>query len=223
MKVNIVHKHPLVIRWMHWINFPLLTIMIWSGVLIYWANDVYEIRIGNLVLFNFFPEWFYKLFNLPYRLSEGMAYHFVFMWLFFINGALYVIYTLVSGEWKYLIPQKNSLAESLQVIRHDLGLIKTLPPQTKYNGAQRIAYTMIVIMGLGSILTGLAIYKPVQLQWLTNLCGGYEAARAEHFFLTIGYVLFFFVHLFQVIRAGWNNFRAMVTGYEIESSKEEPK
>ncbi|MDZ4709429.1 MAG: cytochrome b/b6 domain-containing protein [Saprospiraceae bacterium] len=223
MKVNIVHKHPLVIRWMHWINFPLLTIMIWSGVLIYWANDVYEIRIGNLVLFNFFPEWFYKLFNLPYRLSEGMAYHFVFMWLFFINGALYVIYTLVSGEWKYLIPQKNSLAESLQVIRHNLGLIKTLPPQTKYNGAQRIAYTMIVIMGLGSILTGLAIYKPVQLQWLTNLCGGYEAARAEHFFLTIGYVLFFFVHLFQVIRAGWNNFRAMVTGYEIESSKEEPK
>ncbi len=223
MKVNIVHKHPLVIRWMHWINFPLLTIMIWSGVLIYWANDVYEIRIGNLVLFNFFPEWFYKLFNLPYRLSEGMAYHFVFMWLFFINGALYVIFTLVSGEWKYLIPQKNSLAESLQVIRHDLGLIKTLPPQTKYNGAQRIAYTMIVIMGLGSILTGLAIYKPVQLQWLTNLCGGYEAARAEHFFLTIGYVLFFFVHLFQVIRAGWNNFRAMVTGYEIESSKEEPK
>jgi len=223
MKVNIVHKHPLVIRWMHWINFPLLTIMIWSGVLIYWANDVYEIRIGKLVLFNFFPEWFYKLFNLPYRLSEGMAYHFVFMWLFFINGALYVIYTLVSGEWKYLIPQKNSLAESLQVIRHNLGLIKTLPPQTKYNGAQRIAYTMIVIMGLGSILTGLAIYKPVQLQWLTNLCGGYEAARAEHFFLTIGYVLFFFVHLFQVIRAGWNNFRAMVTGYEIESSKEEPK
>ncbi len=222
MKVNIVHKHPLVIRWMHWINFPLLTIMIWSGALIYWANDVYEIRIGNLVLFNFFPDWIYRLFNIPYRLSEGMAYHFVFMWLFFINGALYVVYTLVSGEWKYLVPQKNSLTESWQVIRHDLGLVKTLPPQSKYNAAQRLAYTMIVLMGLGSILTGLAIYKPVQLQWLTNLCGGYEAARAEHFFLTIGYVLFFFVHLFQVVRAGWNNFRAMVTGYEIESSKEEP-
>lgn len=207
---------------MHWINFPLLTIMIWSGALIYWANDVYEIRIGNLVLFHFFPEWLYQFFKIPYRLSEGMAYHFVFMWLFFINGVLYVAYTILSGEWKYLVPQKNSLAESWQVIRHDLGLVKTLPPQSKYNAAQRIAYSMIVLMGLGSIVTGLAIYKPVQLQWLTNLCGGYEAARAEHFFLTIGYVLFFFVHLFQVIRAGWNNFRAMVTGYEIESSKEEP-
>lgn len=220
MKVHIVYKHPLVIRWMHWINFPLLTIMIWSGALIYWANDVYEIRIGSLVLFHFFPQWLYNLFHIPYKLSEGMAYHFVFMWLFLLNGLLYVIYTVMSGEWKYLIPQKNSLKESWQVIRHDLGLVKTLPPQSKYNGAQRIAYSMIILMGMGSILTGLAIYKPVQMQWLTTLLGGYETARAEHFFLTIGYVMFFFVHLFQVIRAGWNNFRAMVTGYEIESSKD---
>jgi len=223
MKVNIVFKHPLAIRWMHWINFPLLTIMIWSGALIYWANDVYELRIGNLVILNFFPNWVYNLFDIPYRLSEGMAYHFVFMWLFILNGFLYVLYTLFSGEWKYLIPQKNSLAEGWQVIRHDLGLTKSLPPQSKYNAAQRIAYSMIALMGIGSIITGFAIYKPVQLQWLANLCGGYEAARAEHFFLTIGYVLFFFVHLFQVIRAGWNNFRAMVTGYEIESHKKETK
>jgi thiosulfate reductase cytochrome b subunit len=74
---------------------------------------------------------------------------------------------------------------------------------------------MIIVMGLGSVLTGLAIYKPVQIQWLTNLCGGYEAARAEHFILTVGYVLFFLIHIIQVILAGWNNFRAMVAGFEI--------
>jgi thiosulfate reductase cytochrome b subunit len=70
-------------------------------------------------------------------------------------------------------------------------------------------------MGAGSLVTGLAIYKPTQLAWLTALLGGYTWARAEHFTLTIGYVLFFFIHITQVIRAGWNNFRAMVTGYEV--------
>ena len=90
MAVKIVYKHKAATRWMHWINFPLLTIMIWSGILIYWANDVYEVTIGKTVLVKFFPESFYKALHIPYRLSEGMAFHFVFMWLFMINGVLYV-------------------------------------------------------------------------------------------------------------------------------------
>lgn len=75
-------------------------------------------------------------------------------------------------------------------------------------------------MGAGSLITGLAIYKPVQLAWLTGLLGSYEMARWEHFWLTIGYVLFFVIHISQVIRAGWNNFRAMVTGYEVVELEE---
>jgi thiosulfate reductase cytochrome b subunit len=144
-----------------------------------------------------------------------MAFHFVFMWLFIINGIFYVTYTIVSGEWKYLVPDKHSFKESWQVVLHDLGIRKLAPAQLKYNAAQRVAYTMIIVMGFGSLITGLAIYKPVQIQWLTNLCGGYEAARVEHFILTVGYVLFFVVHIAQVIKAGWNNFRAMVAGFEV--------
>jgi thiosulfate reductase cytochrome b subunit len=215
MAVKVVYKHRVATRWMHWINFPLLTIMIWSGLLIYWANDIYKIKIGSTVLVKFFPEWFYKWLHIPYRLSEGMAFHFVFMWLFMINGMLYVTYTIVSGEWRYLFPKKGSFKEAWQVLLHDLHIRKTEPPKSKYNSAQRIAYTMIIFMGFGSILTGFAIYKPVQVQWLTNLCGGYEAARLEHFILTVGYVLFFVIHLMQVILAGWNNFRAMVAGFEV--------
>jgi thiosulfate reductase cytochrome b subunit len=75
-------------------------------------------------------------------------------------------------------------------------------------------------MGAGSLLTGLAIYKPTQAAWLTGLFGGYEWARWVHFWLTMGYVAFFVVHISQVIRAGWNNFRAMVTGYEVTTSDE---
>jgi thiosulfate reductase cytochrome b subunit len=77
-------------------------------------------------------------------------------------------------------------------------------------------------MGAGSLLTGLAIYKPIQFAWLTTALGGYEMARWEHFLLTLGYVLFFAVHIAQVIRAGWKNLRAMITGYELVPAKEKP-
>ena len=200
---------------MHWINFPVLFIMIWSGMLIYWANDVYKIHLGRNILFSFFPESFYKTLNFSHRLAEGMAFHFFFMWFFFINGLVYIGYTLISGEWRYLFPNKHSFREAWLVLLHDLHIRKTPPPQVKYNGAQKIAYTGIIVMGLGSILTGLAIYKPVQFRWLTTIFGGYGSARVIHFILTIGYCLFFLIHVVQVILAGWNNFQAMVTGFEV--------
>lgn len=212
---KIVSKHPLAIRWFHWINFPVLAVMIWSGLLIYWANDVYSIKIDGKQIIKFFPNSFYQAFHIPFRLAEGMAYHFVFMWLFFINGLLYVTYTALSGEWKYLLPNKRSLKEAWLVVLHDLHIRKTAPPQTKYNAAQRIAYSGIIIMGLGSLITGLSIYKPVQFSWLVWICGGYETARIEHFILTIGYCLFFVVHIVQVILAGWDNFQSMVTGFSV--------
>ncbi len=219
MAIKVIYKHKIATRWMHWINFPVLTIMIWSGMLIYWANDIYKVSVGNTLVVKFFPEWFYKFFHVPYRLAEGMAFHFLFMWLFIINGILYVTYTVVSGEWRYLFPNRHSFKESWQVVLHDLGIRKTAPLQSKYNAAQRLTYTLIIIMGFGSTITGFAIYKPVQVQWITNLCGGYEAARLEHFILTVGYVLFFLVHILQVIKAGWNNFRAMVAGFEVIKQK----
>jgi thiosulfate reductase cytochrome b subunit len=212
---KIVTKHPLAIRWFHWINFPVLTVMIWSGLMIYWANDIYAIKIAGKQVIKFFPNSFYQALNLPFHLAEGMAYHFLFMWLFFINGVLYVTYTIFSGEWRYLAPNKKSFKQAWLVLLHDLHIRKGLPVQTKYNAAQRIAYTAIIFMGLGSIITGLAIYKPVQFGWLASLCGGYQAARLEHFILTIGYCVFFLVHVVQVILAGWKNFRSMVTGFDV--------
>lgn len=213
-------KHPLAIRWFHWINFPALTMMIWSGMLIYWANDVYRIGLGSVTLFKFFPEWVYQALNFRHRLAEGMAWHFFFMWPFAINGLLYVLYTAYSGEWRYLLPNRRSLREAIQVTLHDLRLSKVHPPPRKFNGAQQISYTSVILMGAGSLLTGLAIYKPVQLARLTSLLGGYERARFIHFWLTMGYIMFFVAHLVQVIKSGWNNFNAMVTGYEIVSVEE---
>jgi thiosulfate reductase cytochrome b subunit len=209
-------KHLAGVRWFHWINFPILFLMIWSGMLIYWANDVYQ--IGPL---HFFPDFVYRTLHLDYKLAQGMNLHFAFMWIFFANGLLYIAYTLLSGEWRYLVPRSfSAFRDAWHVVLHDLGLRKEMPAQQKYNAAQQLSYTAIVVMGAGSVVSGLAIYKPVQLAWLTALLGGYEFARLIHFALTMGYLLFFIVHVAQVIRAGWNNFQSILTGYELERKPE---
>ncbi len=207
-------KHRRATRWFHWTNFPLLGLMIWSGILIYWANDIYGIDAGDYTLKLFPQSWFTAL-GADHRLAEGMSWHFFLQWFFVLNGMAYVAYTVFSGEWRQLAPRRGTLRDAWLVVLHDLHLRKEAPVQGKYNGAQRIAYSMIILFGVLSTLTGYAIFKPVQLFWLRELFGGYDTARLIHFWLTLGYVVFFVLHLAQVARAGWNNFRAMVSGYEI--------
>jgi thiosulfate reductase cytochrome b subunit len=208
-------KHLVAIRWFHWINFPLLALMIWSGFLIYWAYPIYS--IGPI----HFPQWIFHVLHMNNRLADGMAMHFFFMWLFIVNGILYVAYTLISGEWRLLVPRSlDTFRDAWYVMLHDLHLRKLEPVQEKYNAAQQVSYTAIVVMGIGSVVSGLAIYKPAQLSWLATLLGGYPTARLIHFLLTIGYCLFFIVHVIQVILAGWNNFRSMVVGYELVKEHE---
>ena len=223
--IRLERKHPLALRWMHWINFPVLFTMIWSGLLIYWNDSdnayqhphrVYRVGVGHVTLFRFFPDWFYKALHVPYHVTQGLSYHLFFFWIFALNGLAYVLYTAVSGEWRFLLPQKRSLRDAIQVTLVDLHLRKGLPEQTKYNGAQRIAYTSVIVMGAGMLLTGAAIWKPTQLHYLTTLLGGYEMARWLHFWVTIAFLGFFLVHVLQVVLAGWNNFRAMVSGYEVQ-------
>ena len=223
--LRLERKHPLAIRWMHWVNFPVLFTMIWSGILIYWNDSdnayrfphrVYRIGLGKVTLLRFFPDWFYKWLHVPYHVTMGLSYHLFFMWIFAINGFAWVLYTWLSGEWHLILPQRRSLKDAIRVTLVDLHLRKGLPPQTKYNGAQRIAYTSCALMGAVMLLTGLAIYKPTQLHWLTSLLGGYETARWLHFWTTMGFLGFFVIHIVQVVLAGWNNFRAMVSGYEVQ-------
>jgi thiosulfate reductase cytochrome b subunit len=222
--LSLAYKHRLAIRWMHWINFPLLALMIYSGILIYWADShheglnahrYYRIGVGDWTLLQFFPDWFYRKLHLQFQLAKGLGYHFFFMWFFALNGLTYVLYTIFSGEWRYLVPNRGSFQEARQVFLHDVGIGKSHPPRRKFNGAQQIAYTVVMLMAVGSLLTGLAIYKPAQLHVLTTWLGGYEMARWLHFWLTMGFVAFFLIHVAQVIRAGWNNFRAMIIGYEL--------
>lgn len=183
--------------------------------MIYWANAVYGLWIGGNELFHFFPQWFYDGLGIPYRLAEGLQLHFFFMWFFAANGLIYLIYLVVSGEWRAILPVPGSFKRAIFVTLRDLHIIKKLPPQGKYNDAQRIGYTVVILLGAGSIISGLAIYKPLQAAWLTSLHGGYAWAQWIHFWLMILFVLFFVLHIVQVAIAGWANFRSMITGYDI--------
>ena len=134
---------------------------------------------------------------------------------------LCVLYSSSPANGDCLVPRSfSAFRDAWHVLLHDFHLRREAPAQEKYNAAQQISYTAIILMGAGSILTGLAIYKPVQLGWLTALCGGYTMARLIHFILTAGYVAFFVVHVVQVALAGWNNFRSMVIGYELAGERD---
>lgn len=198
-------KHSLILRITHWLNVPVLSVMIWSGLLIYWANPVYLPIPENI-----------GPFRIHHRLAEGMGWHFLMMWPFVVNGIVFVINLFVSGNWKELFPDNKTFQKLIPFILFDLHLNKQCPVfEGKYNPAQRVIYPAVILMGLGSIISGLAIYKPVQAGFLSQMLGGYESSRFLHFLCMSGILLFIPVHLIQVARSGWNNFRAMVAGYEV--------
>ncbi len=203
-------------RWMHWFNFPLITIMIWSGLRIYWAEDEFAFGILDWELFKFFPTWFNETLGLDRKLARGLAFHLSVGWLFTINGIAYVLYLAFTGGWRQLVPTRQQIARVPAVVLHDLGLRKEEPPKDgHYNAAQQLSYTVVVLFGATIVLTGFALFKPVQLSFLVTLFGGYETARLIHFSTTMLFVGFFVLHMIQVVRAGRRNFTSMVTGYEV--------
>ena len=213
--------HTLATRWMHWLNFPLLAIMLWSGLRIYNANDVHAIDLLG-IRFRFFPQAVFEVFEADRRLAKGIAYHLTFGWLFAVNGVAYGTYLWLSGRWRDLAPDRFTWREVPGVVANDLHLRDRPPTQGKYNAAQRLAYSTALAMGAIMLVTGFAIYKPVQLRVLVVLLGGYEVARLIHFTTSLALVAFFGLHVLQVARAGWGNFAAMVTGYRLEPTAPGP-
>lgn len=202
---------------MHWINFPLLTVMIWSGLRIYWADlrDPFVLGIGGWEIFEFIPDGVNESLGLNRKLARGMAFHFTFGWLFVLNGLAFAIYLWRTGGWRNFVPTRDDLRTIPAVLSHEVGLRKESPPQGKYNGVQQLSYGAILLMGVLAIVSGFAIYKPTQLSLLTTLLGGYSSARFIHFAVTIGFLLFFVIHILQVARAGVSNFFSMITGYQL--------
>jgi thiosulfate reductase cytochrome b subunit len=135
-------------------------------------------------------------------------------WLpFVITGFVYLAFLALSGEWRTLLFRLRDLRPAWEMQLYYLGVRTEHPPQGKHNALQKLAYTSIVLLCSPTTASGFAIYKPVQLAWLTALFGGYELARYWHFVTVWLFVGFTLVHVALVFVVDPASLRAMTTGW----------
>ena len=205
-------RHHWIVRATHWAAFLLLAGMVTSGLQIYGAYTRFGLRGGpywpNPFQGQVFPEWA----RLGGWLAGGINWHFLLMWPLVFVGLAYLGYLAFSGEWRKLLFRPRDVRPAIEMAKYYLRLRDEHPPQGKHNALQKAAYTSVVLLGVLSVLTGLAIYKPVQFAWLTAGFGGFQAARYWHFWAVWLFVGFLVVHVIAVLAADPASLRAMITG-----------
>jgi len=207
-----VKRYDGLVRLAHWLNAIVLLGMIASGLQIYMAfrhfgprGEPYPNPFDGAAL----PEWS----RLGGWLAGGLNWHFALAWPFVITGLVYLGFLARSGEWRTLLFRPRDLGPAIRMQLYYLRLRPTHPPQGKHNALQKGAYTSIIVLGVISVLSGFAIYKPVQLAWLTSLFGGYELARYWHFWAVWIFVGFTLLHVSLVFLVDPASLRGMITGW----------
>ena len=209
-----VKRHHGIVRLTHWLTAVLLLGMIGSGLQIYGAYRHFGPR-GDVYPFpnpwdgKNFPKWA----RLGGWLAGGLNWHFALAWPFVITGLVYLGFLGLTGEWRALLFRLRDVGPAWQMQRYYLGLRPEHPAQGKHNALQKLAYTLIVLLGALATASGFAIYKPVQLSWLTALFGGYELARYWHFLFVWVFVAFTLLHVVLVLVVDPASLRAMITGW----------
>jgi thiosulfate reductase cytochrome b subunit len=172
---------PLWVRVMHWINAVAMIAMILSGWQIYNAAPLFDFAFSRTITLG---GW----------LGGALLWHFAAMWLLVINGVAYLILGVVTGRFRrklWPITAAGVAADLADAVRLRLSHADL----SRYNQVQRLLYLGVMVVGVLVVLSGLAIWKPVQLQWLTALLGGYDSARYVHFFAMTAIVGFLVVHV----------------------------
>ncbi|MDD2706322.1 MAG: cytochrome b/b6 domain-containing protein [Acidocella sp.] len=171
--------HPWLLRLTHWLNALAIIMMIGSGWQIYDASPLFGFTFPPLVTIG---QW----------LGAAIAWHLAFIWLLVGNGLVYIIWALAGGHWRKLMPPRpREVLADLRAaltfrLKHETGV---------YNAVQRLLYLGVLLAGVVVVISGLAIWKPVQFWPLCDLCGGFFAARYVHFFAMAAIVGFLAVHL----------------------------
>ena len=189
--------HPAWVRVTHWINAVAMVVMIGSGWEIYNASPLFPFRFPREITLG---GW----------LAGALLWHFAAMWLLVVNGLVYLALGLATGRFRRkLVPIRPGevLADAKAALTGKLAH----DDLSVYNAVQKLLYLGVILAGIVIVLSGLAIWKPVQLQELTALFGGYDAARYVHFLAMAAIVGFLVVHVVMALLVP-KSLRAMITG-----------
>jgi thiosulfate reductase cytochrome b subunit len=189
--------HPVWVRITHWVNAIAMLVMIGSGWEIYNASPLFGFRFPSSITLG---GW----------LAGALLWHSAAMWVLAINGIVYVALGLITGRFRRkLLPIRPG--EVVADVRAALSFKLAHDDLTVYNSVQRLLYLGVILAAVIIVLSGVAMWKPVQLQWLADLFGGYDAARYVHFFCMAAIVGFLVVHVLLALLVP-KSLRAMVTG-----------
>src|SRR5256886_11445279 len=189
--------HPAWLRITHWINAIAVLMMIGSGWEIYNASPL-------------FPFDFPKSITLGGWLAGALLWHFAAMWLFVVNGLVYVTFGILTGRFRRkVLPIRPG--EVVADVRAALQGRLSHDDLSVYNAVQKLLYLGVILAGVVVVLSGLSIWKPVQLQELTALFGGYDFARYVHFAAMAAIVGFIVIHIVMALLVP-RALRAMITG-----------
>jgi len=189
--------HPLWVRVTHWVNALAMAVMIGSGWQIYNASPL-------------FPFAFPPAITLGGWLAGALLWHFAAMWVLAVNGLIYVLLGIATGRFRrMLVPIRPNevLADAKAALVRKL----SYDDLSRYNGVQKLLYLGVILIGVVIVLSGLAIWKPVQLQELAAAFGGYSAARYVHFFGMAAIVVFLVIHIIMSFLVP-KSLRAMIIG-----------
>jgi thiosulfate reductase cytochrome b subunit len=147
-------------------------------------------------------------------LGGALQWHLTFAWMFTLTGVAYVLYLIVSGQWRKVILRPREFRGVWPMVRHYF-LFKPKPEQLEpYNPLQKLAYTSTIVFGVVAVVTGVLLFQPVQFALPVKLLGGFGMIRVYHFAAMAGFLSFIPGHLLMVALHGWSNFYSMLTGWK---------
>src|ERR1700736_6624300 len=188
---------PAWVRTVHWVNAVAMVLMIMSGWQIYNASPLFDFRFSHAITLG---GW----------LGGALLLHFAAMWLLMVNGLIYLALGFATGRFRRkLLPitPAGVIADAKAALTGHL----SHDDLTRYNNVQKLLYAGIIVVGVVIVLSGLSIWKPVQLQWLTALFGGYDTARYVHFICMAAICAFLVVHVVLAVLVP-KSLRAMIIG-----------
>jgi thiosulfate reductase cytochrome b subunit len=205
-------RHHWIVRLTHWVNALALTLMIASGLRIFNAYPAFARKGHTFCCYPFegraIPGWL----TFGGWLAGARNWHFAMMWVLVINACVYLGFIYLHGEWRDLVPRRGDIRDSWEMVKFYAFRRADHPRQGTHNALQRGAYFAMPIVGFVAVLTGLAIWKPVQLSPLANLLGGFVWARYWHFLAMVALVILALGHVLMVFAVDPFSLRSMITG-----------